>query len=200
MHQICLLRHPTTKTMRGKVLRKPYKQFSQICRLSSFGLLLALSLTFATAQSSDQSASQPPASAQDQKDQNIPDAPSAVQPAKPAPENPPPAEEQQQGPPPPSSQAEPAPRSDQQNPPPAGQPAAPTEKLPINLRPVPEGAETQQQTDQGPIYTLPPVVVNQVMVPVMVKDESGRLVNGLSAKDFTVLENGKKQTVNFFTS
>jgi VWFA-related protein len=38
------------------------------------------------------------------------------------------------------------------------------------------------------------------MVPVAVKDESGRLVNGLSSKDFTVLENGKKQTLNFFTS
>lgn len=38
------------------------------------------------------------------------------------------------------------------------------------------------------------------MVPVTVKDESGRLVNGLSSKDFTVLENGKKQTLNFFTS
>lgn len=34
----------------------------------------------------------------------------------------------------------------------------------------------------------------------MVKDESGRLINGLTAKDFTVLENGKKQTLNFFTS
>jgi VWFA-related protein len=38
------------------------------------------------------------------------------------------------------------------------------------------------------------------MVPVTVKDESGRLVNGLTSKDFSVLENGKKQTLNFFTS
>jgi VWFA-related protein len=41
---------------------------------------------------------------------------------------------------------------------------------------------------------------NQVLVPVTVKDESGRLVNGLLAKDFSVLENSKKQTLNFFTS
>lgn len=38
------------------------------------------------------------------------------------------------------------------------------------------------------------------MVPVTVKDDSERLVGGLLAKDFTVLENGKKQTLNFFTS
>jgi VWFA-related protein len=44
------------------------------------------------------------------------------------------------------------------------------------------------------------VNVNQIMVPVTVKDESGHLVGGLLSKDFTVKENGKKQTLNFFTS
>ena len=38
------------------------------------------------------------------------------------------------------------------------------------------------------------------MVPVTVKDESGHLVNGLVSQDFTVLEGGKKQKLNFFTS
>lgn len=38
------------------------------------------------------------------------------------------------------------------------------------------------------------------MVPVTVKDDSGRLVGGLLPKDFSVLENGKKQKLNFFTS
>jgi VWFA-related protein len=62
---------------------------------------------------------------------------------------------------------------------------------------VPEGGATK---DSEGIYSLPPVQVNQVMVPVTVKDESGQLVKGLLAKDFSVLENGKKQKLNFFTS
>ena len=42
--------------------------------------------------------------------------------------------------------------------------------------------------------------VNQVLVPVMVKDDSGRLVNGLLSRDFSVFEDGKKQNLNFFTT
>ena len=42
--------------------------------------------------------------------------------------------------------------------------------------------------------------MNQVLVPVTVTNEDGQLMNGLTAKDFAVLENGKKQTLNFFTS
>ena len=42
--------------------------------------------------------------------------------------------------------------------------------------------------------------VNQVLVPVMVKDDSGRLVNGLLSRDFSVYEDGKKQNLNFFTT
>ena len=41
---------------------------------------------------------------------------------------------------------------------------------------------------------------NQVLVPVMVKDDAGRLVNGLLPKDFAVFEDGKKQNLNFFTT
>jgi len=39
-----------------------------------------------------------------------------------------------------------------------------------------------------------------VLVPVTVKDADGRMVNGLLPKDFTVLENGQKQTLKFFTA
>jgi len=39
-----------------------------------------------------------------------------------------------------------------------------------------------------------------VQLPVMVKYSDGRPVDGLLAKDFTVLENGKKQTLTYFTS
>jgi VWFA-related protein len=41
--------------------------------------------------------------------------------------------------------------------------------------------------------------VNQVLVPVMVKDSSGRMVNGLFSRDFAVFEDGKKQNLNFFS-
>jgi VWFA-related protein len=42
--------------------------------------------------------------------------------------------------------------------------------------------------------------VNFVVVPVTVKDDSGHLVPGLLSKDFSVYENGVKQTVKFFTA
>lgn len=44
------------------------------------------------------------------------------------------------------------------------------------------------------------VNVNQVIIPVRVTDETGRMVNGLLPNDFTVYEDGKKQNLNFFTS
>jgi VWFA-related protein len=42
--------------------------------------------------------------------------------------------------------------------------------------------------------------VNFVLVPVMVKDSAGHMVDGLLPGDFTVLEDGKKQELKFFTS
>ncbi|MGA9505333.1 MAG: VWA domain-containing protein, partial [Terriglobales bacterium] len=39
-----------------------------------------------------------------------------------------------------------------------------------------------------------------VLVPVTVKDSNGHLVGGLLPKDFSVLENGQRQTLKFFTS
>jgi len=49
------------------------------------------------------------------------------------------------------------------------------------------------------LYKIP-VNVNQVIVPFMVKDDSGRLVEGILPKDVSVYEDGKKQELNFFTS
>jgi VWFA-related protein len=44
------------------------------------------------------------------------------------------------------------------------------------------------------------VTVNQVFIPVTVKDTDGHLVEGLLRKDFSVVENGVQQNINFFTS
>ena len=72
---------------------------------------------------------------------------------------------------------------------------------PFKITTVPPGSApaAEQSVAQGELYKLT-VNVNQVVVPVRVTDESGRLVNGLLAKDFSVYEEGKKQVLNFFTS
>jgi VWFA-related protein len=65
---------------------------------------------------------------------------------------------------------------------------------------VPAGSGTAQSSGgQQQLYKLV-VQSNFVQVPVTVKDKDGRLVDGLLPKDFTVLENGKKQQLTFFTS
>ncbi len=74
--------------------------------------------------------------------------------------------------------------------------SAPPPMPPVKTVPagsVPRDAET------GEGYTIT-VTKNVVTVPVTVKDSEGRLVSGLLAKDFSVLENGQKQTLEFFTS
>ena len=65
---------------------------------------------------------------------------------------------------------------------------------------VPAGSGTAQTSKgQQQLYKLV-VESNFVQVPVTVKDKDGRLVDGLLPKDFSVLENGKKQELKFFTS
>ncbi len=72
------------------------------------------------------------------------------------------------------------------------------------VKTVPEGSTANLGPDsenaREDLYTLPRVVVSYVVVPVTVKDNDGLLVAGLLPKDFTVLENGQKQTLKFFTS
>jgi len=60
---------------------------------------------------------------------------------------------------------------------------------------VPKDVESGQDLN----YTIR-VYPNLVQVPVTVKDSDGRMVNGLQPKDFTVLENGQRQELKFFTS
>jgi VWFA-related protein len=91
--------------------------------------------------------------------------------------------------------------SENQAPPREGAPQAtdPATPPPVNIRTVPQGGATKVAGEQDQLFTITKNV-NQVMVPVTVKDESGHLVSGLVAQDFTVVENGKKQKLNFFTS
>jgi VWFA-related protein len=63
----------------------------------------------------------------------------------------------------------------------------------------PGSTPKNQLSPQDDLYKLV-VKVNFVQIPVMVKDSDGRRVDGLLAKDFTVMENGKKQTLSYFTS
>jgi VWFA-related protein len=141
------------------------------------------------AQSSGNQNQQP---ANSQPAQDIPDAPSAVQPPtqKPAfPADAPPAlpdrDQNQQGQD--SSSQQPA---DQQ---------APRRMPPVET--IKPGSMPRNQVnpaeDLG--YTIT-VHSNLVLLPVMIKDSDGRRVDGLTPEDFTVKENGKEQKLVFFTS
>ena len=70
----------------------------------------------------------------------------------------------------------------------------------MNIRTVPEGGATEEKPAEQDEYFRLYVTTNQVMVPVTVKDDAGHMVAGLTSQDFQILENGKKQTLNFFTS
>lgn len=69
------------------------------------------------------------------------------------------------------------------------------------VKTVPPGSIPRNQLNptEG-VYKLPPVSVGFVLIPVMVKYSDGRLVEGLGPQDFTVLDNGRKQTLTYFTS
>lgn len=78
----------------------------------------------------------------------------------------------------------------------------PTTTAPPPMPPVttvPQGSVPKDLETQQDLYTVT-VTTNFVMVPVMVKDNDGRMVSGLLPKDFSVLENGEKQPLSFFTS
>lgn len=170
-----------------------------------FGMfLLAFCMASGTAAAQQDQPKQEQAK-QDQSKQDIPDAPSAT---RPFPGVPPPSSSNPG--PPPSDQAPPPnqPPPSQSNPNPGSSTPSATEDPvyapgvapapPFKVTTVPEGA-----AGRGPggdeLFKIS-VNTNQVVVPVMVKDDSGRLVNGLLSRDFVVFEDGKKQTLNFFTT
>ena len=162
-------------------------------------LLFFLALGTAEAQSQPQ---QP-----DDQKQDVPDAPSASRPPQPFPANPP--TEPQGQPPSETPAAEPAPPGNEA-PPSFANPASPAAENktattppphPFDVKTVPEGTAVPDSgsSSQDELFKITRNV-NQVIVPVRVTDDSGRLVNGLLPKDFSILEDGKKRTLNFFTS
>ncbi len=61
------------------------------------------------------------------------------------------------------------------------------------------GSVPRDGSDREQMYKITRQV-NAVTVPVTVKDDSGHLVEGLLAKDFSVYEDGVRQKLTFFTS
>jgi len=152
-------------------------------------LVLALAVPALFAQSAPNQGQAPP---QSQPSQDIPDAPSTVQPPPPKPA----PEPQQTTPDKPAAQEQP---SDSSSSAPTEGPSQPPPAMPP-VETVPQGTFPRNQlgSTEG-VYKIP-VSVNFVLLPVMVKDSDGRRVDGLLPKDFTVLENGKKQNLTYFTS
>src|ERR1700690_3975748 len=151
--------------------------------------------------------------AQQQKPEDVPDAPSATRPIPPPPA-PSPREEASQpdSTPPdasgngvtgaphdlPHSATDPPESSPRKNPNPGAAQPAPPPMPPVKT--VPSGSVPKDKDTGEDVGFTIRTTANLVLVPVTVKDSDGRMVNGLQPKDFTVIENGQKQTLKFFTS
>jgi VWFA-related protein len=119
--------------------------------------------------------------------QDIPDAPSAIRPVQPFPASLPTSRPRPEDEKP---QTAPQPASSESTPPP---PMPPVKTVPPGSVPA---SDVNTREDLYKIKTQ----VNFVLVPVMVKDTSGHMVDGLLPTDFSVYEDGKKQALKFFTS
>jgi VWFA-related protein len=75
---------------------------------------------------------------------------------------------------------------------------APADK-PVQTSPRPRPNPGDPASSRDDLFTLT-VNVSFVQVPVTVKDGSGRLVEGLSPRDFTIYEDGVPQKLSFFSS
>jgi VWFA-related protein len=137
-----------------------------------------------------------------QKPDEIPDAPSATRPIPPPEPLSPRQEAEQANQPDTTTPNSPPPTGSTEFPrtaPPASgtQTSAPPQMPPVKT--VPAGSVPKDLETHEDLYTISKSV-NLVMVPVTVKDNDGRMVNGLLPRDFTILENGQRQTLKFFTS
>lgn len=161
--------------------------------IGAFLIALVLLSANLSAQSNGGQSQQP---SQQQQDQGIPDAPSAVQPPQPPQALPKPDNQVSLPPPvPANSQKTPgnsAATGSEKQPPPS---MPPVETVPQGTQ-VPKGPNSSVQQE---LYKLK-VSTNFVEVPVTVKSSDGRLVYGLVHNDFSVYENGKPQKLTFFTS
>src|ERR1700758_2426533 len=158
-------------------------------RLATACTILILTIFAASlrlqAQSGGDQTQSPPAASSGQS-QDIPDAPSTVQPPEPKLPNQRPDNSTSA---PPAYPGESGAQPDQKT---AAPPMPPVETLPAGSKP------RNQVNPKEDLYTIT-VAAHVVQIPVMVKDSDGRPVDGLLPKDFTVLENGKKQTLTFFS-
>jgi VWFA-related protein len=69
--------------------------------------------------------------------------------------------------------------------------------LPAAQAQTPGRKETEKDQDQDEVVRVRSNLVN---IDVMVKDKKGKYISELSSKDFTILEDGVQQTVEFFDS
>ena len=80
----------------------------------------------------------------------------------------------------------------------ASQPAPPA--APPGVAQPAATAQQQSQTDQPETGGASiKVEVNEVIVPVTVTDDKGRFISNLEKKDFQILDEGKPQTIKFFS-
>lgn len=167
-------------------------------------LLLGLAAVLAAVPVEAQSGSNPGQN-QDQQpskaqpDQDVPDAPSTVQPPPPKLPNQVPPEERQAEPQEPGVSSSSQTEIQQQ---PAPPPMPPVQTLPAgtSVQPGPQGGGPRNQINPAENLYKFTVTTNFVQIPVMVKDSGGRRVDGLLPRDFTVLENGKPVKLTYFTS
>jgi len=131
---------------------------------------------------------------QEQPKPDIPDAPSASRPPQPFPSTPPTAEPEA----PPANEEPPSENNPGKLPSRDVDVKTPPQPAPLATTTVPPRSQARSGAEDE-LYKIV-ANVNQVVVPVLVKDESGRLINGLLPKDFSVYEDGVKQKLNFFSS
>jgi VWFA-related protein len=130
--------------------------------------------------------------------QNLPDARSTAKPTNPFPTDTAPAPANGPDQVPENTSSQPAVPAQQQTDEQGQAPVAPDPKMPP-IKTIPPGSAPRQGSDRDELATFR-VAVRSVVVPVTVKDLSGRRVDGLLPKDFTVLENGEPQKIVYFTS